>query len=241
MQMRIWMALLLCALLFACCSCRSGGSGGQPATTPDEDGGVAATESTEQNSASQGPTTESAEVAKPAAGEAKPSEPVPPPQKNVRYSRYNLHYYVQGETCKASWMNWTDCPGHAFLPYNTTFKMGISARRNSFELTAVETGLRILFEFSSPNMGGMSAREYFNLITSPTPVSYSNLSDADKEGIGAGKAVQGMSKQGVMIALGYPAKSLTPSTDLNTWTYSRNRFRQLKVIFDNDGTVGSVQ
>lgn len=168
---------------------------------------------------------------------AKPASP----SKNVRYSRYNLHYYAQGQTCRASYTNWTDCPGHAFLPYNTAFKMGLSGRRNTFELISVDTGLAILFEFSSPNMGGMSPREYFNMITSPTPVSYPNLSEVDQEGASAGRAMLGMSKEGVMIALGYPAKSMTPSTDLNTWTYSRNRFRQLTVTFSNDGKVESLR
>ncbi len=67
------------------------------------------------------------------------------------------------------------------------------------------------------------------------------LSAVDQEGIQAGKAMLGMTKQGVMIALGYPAMHKTPSTDLNTWVYWKARFNMLTVNFGEDGKVGSLR
>ena len=99
----------------------------------------------------------------------------------------------------------------------------------------------IYFEYISANMGGMSAKEYLDTIMSPTPVSYANLSAVDQEGIKTGKATLGMSKQGVMIALGYPAKSKTPSPESDTWVYWKGRFNMLTVTFGKDGKVGSLQ
>jgi hypothetical protein len=155
------------------------------------------------------------------------------------YSRYSLHYYDQKGTNRASYANYTDCPGHAFLPYNTQFRVD-SGRREGLTLTAVNTGMVIHFEFKSAEMGGMSAQEYINLIMSPTPVSYAGLTPEDEQGIKAGKAMVGMTKQGVMVALGYPAKSKTPSTDLNTWVFWKDRFRMLTVTFGENGKVGSL-
>jgi hypothetical protein len=151
---------------------------------------------------------------------------------------YNIHYYTKGSTNTASYANYTDCPGHAFLPYNTKFK--VSSWSKGFKLTAADTGMVISFEYKSANMGGMSAKDYISMITSPTPVSYTGLSPADQEGIQAGQAKVGMTKQGVTIALGYPAKHRTPSTDLNSWIYWKGRFNMLTVNFGEDGKVGSI-
>jgi hypothetical protein len=154
------------------------------------------------------------------------------------YSRYNIHYYVRGSSNIASYANYTDCPGHNFLPYNTKFRVGSGGM--GFSLTAVDTGMRIQFEYKSANMQGMPEKEYISTITSPTPVDYSGLNAQDQEGIAAGRAIVGMTKQGVMIALGYPAKHRTPSTDLNTWIYWRGRFNVLTVNFGQDGKVASI-
>jgi hypothetical protein len=155
------------------------------------------------------------------------------------YSRYNVHYYTKGSTNTASYANYTDCPGHAFLPYNTKSKVSSSGK--GFKLTAMDTGQVISFEYKSANMGGMSTKDYIALITSPTPVTYADLSFVDQEGIQAGQAKVGMTKQGVMIALGYPAKHRTASTDLNAWVYWKNRFNMLTVNFGEDGKVVSIQ
>jgi hypothetical protein len=155
------------------------------------------------------------------------------------YSRYNVHYYTRKDLNIASYANYTDCPGHAFLPYNTEFKVGSYGK--GFKLTAVDTGLVILFEYRSANMGGMSVKDYIDTIMSPTPVSYEGLSAVDQEGIKAGRAMVGMTKQGVMIALGYPAKHETPSTDLNAWTYWKGRYNRLVVNFGEDGRVESTR
>jgi hypothetical protein len=154
------------------------------------------------------------------------------------YSRYNIHYYVRGSSNLASYANYTDCPGHSFLPYNTKFRVGSSG--SGFRLTAVDTGMRILFEYKSANMQGMPEKEYLSTIMSPTPVEYEGLNAQDQEGIRAGKAIVGMTKQGVMIALGYPAKHRTPSTDSNTWVYWKGRFNMLTVNFGPDGKVASI-
>jgi len=155
------------------------------------------------------------------------------------YSRYNIHYFSKKDANTASYANYTDCPNHAFLPYNTALKVGSWGK--GFKLTAAETGLVILFEYKSANMGGMSVQDYINVITSPSPVNYSGLTAADLSGIEAGQAMMGMTKQGVMVALGYPAKHRTPSTDLNTWVYWKDRFRNLVVNFGDNGKVGSIE
>ena len=172
------------------------------------------------------------------AGDEGPQVVVDKPRDGSLCSRYNLHYYNLKGLNHASYANYTDCPGHAFLPYNTKFRVGSWGR--GFKLVAVDTGTEIYFEYRSANMNEMSTKEYLDLIMSPAPASYSGLSPADEQGIKAGRAMAGMTKQGVMIALGYPAKHRTPSTDLNTWLYWKGRYNMLAVEFDNSGKVTSL-
>jgi outer membrane protein assembly factor BamE (lipoprotein component of BamABCDE complex) len=67
------------------------------------------------------------------------------------------------------------------------------------------------------------------------------FSELDRKGIAEGKAYVGMTKPGVMTALGYPATHRTPSPDANTWVYWRNRFGTMTVQFDDRGIVTSVE
>ncbi|MBE0500938.1 MAG: hypothetical protein IBX47_05795, partial [Desulfuromonadales bacterium] len=83
--------------------------------------------------------------------------------------------------------------------------------------------------------------EYIALITSPEPVSFAKLSKGDNKGRTEGKAFVGMSRNGVLAALGYPAVHRTPSLDSSTWVYWGNRFRTVAVHFNEKGEVESIQ
>jgi hypothetical protein len=156
--------------------------------------------------------------------------------ENGVYSRYNLHYISEGGINKGSYLNLTDYPGHQFLPYNTKVQITILRRGRSFEITA-DNGTTISWSHELK----ISTHEYVNLLFSPTPVKYEGLSGIDSKGIEQGKALPGMSKQGVMIALGYPAKDRTPSTDMNAWIYWKGRRDTYVVEFDANGKVIAVK
>ncbi len=150
------------------------------------------------------------------------------------YSKYNLHFISERGKNKASYANYTQGVGHDMLPYNSKIRVEYFGRE--IGLVDVKTGRRIELEFH-PGRMGMSAKQYIDLIMSPTPVSYDTLSAVDQQGIQAGKAIIGMSKQGVLVALGYPAKHRTPSLDANSWIYWKNRIDNYAVEFDGNGKV----
>ena len=153
----------------------------------------------------------------------------------VVYLQNNIHYQMGPKDSKASYANWTDPgAGHGILPVNSAIM--ISRWRRGFLITDADDGMEIFFEFHKRNMD-MSVDEYLELITSPSKVSLSGLSEKDKKGIQDGKAYHGMTKKGVRMALGYPAVHRTPSLDSNTWIYWTNRFRAISVEFDNQGRV----
>ena len=158
-------------------------------------------------------------------------------QETSGYSCYNLHYVSEKGVTKGSYLNLTNWPGHGFVPYNTKVRVIPMSKGKMFELTT-DKGFSIRWAYD-PSLMGMSADNYVKLIISPTPVSYEGLSDIDRQGIEAGKALTGMSKQGVKIALGYPAKHMTPSLESNKWVYWTSAHDPIAVNFDQSGKVVS--
>lgn len=170
------------------------------------------------------------------------------------YLKSNIHAQQGATDCKASYANWTDPgDGHFIVPVNTPIRMGeltgigakIRASRG-FLIVVLdenfpESRREIFFEYSSPNMGGIDESEYLDLIASSSQTSLGHLSQLDRKGISEGKVYEGMTKEGVRMALGYPAKHRTPSLEENTWIYWRNRFRTMVVEFGQDGKVTLIR
>lgn len=166
----------------------------------------------------------------------------------VRYLKNNIHVQKQYDrkgnpVYKASYANYTNPgAGHMIIPVNTQVQIGESRTIRGRELLIVDQtdGKEIHFAYNIRHMG-MSMAEYADLISSPTPVSTEGLSAKDRQGIRDGKAYPGMTKDGVRIALGYPAPHRTPSLNDNNWTYWQNRFGSMVVEFGPDGTVRRIR
>ena len=68
-----------------------------------------------------------------------------------------------------------------------------------------------------------------------------SLSSVDKKGIEDGRAMVGMSKQGILIAIGYPPEFVvTDPMAASNWQYWRNRWGQFTIIFDTYGKVKDI-
>ncbi|MBL0716149.1 MAG: hypothetical protein JJV98_20890 [Desulfosarcina sp.] len=160
------------------------------------------------------------------------------------YLQNNIHYQAKPDRSgtvvnHASYANYTaPGAGHKFAPVNTAVAVGKG--RRGFTLTRQDTGELIHFEYNARNMA-MSIEEYLNVITSPKKVSLKGLGATDRQGIKSGMAKVGMSKKGVRIALGYPARHRTPSLENNVWTYWRTRWVMRTITFNAKGKVVQVQ
>jgi hypothetical protein len=167
-------------------------------------------------------------------------QPEPPPK--VLYLKNNIHTQTESsKTYRANYENWTNPgPGHVIFPVNTVVE--IDYARMGFYIIEKKTGKKIDYEYNDRGMNGMSAEEYVSkIITSTEPISLKNLSDIDRKGVTEGKAYVGMSKDGVRIALGYPAVNRTPSLGSSTWVYAKNRWTSTDIIFDERGRVKSIK
>lgn len=155
------------------------------------------------------------------------------------YLQNNIHGYTRGNDYHASYANYVQPDtGHFFVPVNTAVSVG--KWRGGFTLTRKDNGQLVYFEYRSGNMGGMSVEEYLNIITGPQKVALTGLSATDRKGIEQGRVLKGMTKKGVRIAWGYPARHKTPSLEDDVWTYWRNRWVMKTVTFSN-GKVAEVR
>ena len=167
------------------------------------------------------------------------NKPLNSPATDTYYLKNNIHAQVGSRDAKASYANWTDPgAGHIIIPVNTPVE--IAKFRKGLIIKTLTEERKIIFEFNSRNMG-MSIDEYIQLIASPTSLSLDKLSNIDRKGIKEGKVYSGMTKQGVRVAIGYPAAHRTPSLEANTWIYWRNRFQTMAVEFDDSGKVTHIR
>ena len=162
----------------------------------------------------------------------------------VMYNKYNIHAQKDKKgLLKSSYANYTDPgAGHVIIPPNTkmtvrTWKRFMKSYGFYYDLSDGRHGV---FEVHVKRLG-VSVDEYEELILSSKPVSLRGFSAIDLKGIKKGKAFKGMSKKGVMTALGYPAAHETPSLDDSQWKYWRNRFRTVVVEFNSKGKVVNVR
>lgn len=155
------------------------------------------------------------------------------------YLSSNIHGEVKNGFLLASYANWTDPKYHRIIPVNTI--VDIHKWDGGFAVLPLENGdLPVIFEYNASRMQ-MSIEEYIGKITSIKKRDLSNLSEIDQEGIENGEALIGMSKEGVRIALGFPARHETPSLEKDTWVYWDNRWDSYNVIFDREGKVTAIQ
>lgn len=67
------------------------------------------------------------------------------------------------------------------------------------------------------------------------------LGRVDQEGIKSGQPKVGMTREGVLFAMGRPPFHANPDLASSSWRYWRNRFSQMVVNFGDDGKVASIQ
>lgn len=67
------------------------------------------------------------------------------------------------------------------------------------------------------------------------------MSPADQSGIQSGRVYQGMTKQGVILAIGYPPEHRTPTLEQDVWRYWGTRNRSYEVYFSGGVVTGIRQ
>ena len=66
------------------------------------------------------------------------------------------------------------------------------------------------------------------------------MSAVNKEGIEKGRTKVGMTRRGVIIAIGYPPEHVTPDREYDEWSYWMNKFVTHRLVFGDDGKVSQA-
>ncbi len=115
-------------------------------------------------------------------------------------------------------------------------------KKKKMNFTIVESGREYEYLYhkkSTPEGFDENIKLYFGPECPAAEIE--KLSDIDKEGIKKMRAIEGMSRRGVIIATGYPPKHVTPDLDYSEWMYWMNKFNRDAIIFDDNGIVESIR
>ncbi len=67
------------------------------------------------------------------------------------------------------------------------------------------------------------------------------LSSIDRQGVREGRAIVGMSRRGVVLAMGHPPRHVNPDADALSFVYWTNKFNRVRINFDASGRVGAIE
>lgn len=176
---------------------------------------------------------------KPVAKPAPTPEPAPPPvvasvaplaaAGNERFTLVNLH----PDGSKLSTVNYQR---GGLIPLCTKVRIDDQSRK-AMRFTTLEDGREYVYvrHGSNSDFEGHLAKVFG---TTCARDRESGLAAIDRQGIREGKALVGMTKDGVVLAIGYPPEHKTPSLDGDAWRYWTTRFGQMVVTFENGHVVG---
>jgi len=149
-------------------------------------------------------------------------------------TRYTAHSFFQekGKHLTTNYRTGT------LVPINTRVRI-VSTGSKSIKIEVAEGGQAIEIEnvakYTGQDINGILGRMF-----SPAPIDLGRFSDQDRGLILSGQVGTGMSREAVLLALGYPPIHKTPSLEGDAWTYWRNRFVTFVIDFEN-GKVARVR
>ena len=124
---------------------------------------------------------------------------------------------------------------HALVPVCTRVRLD-RVRRKEIRFTALDSGAR--YRFIRHRSSQLPIENHAQRIFGPTCPNLTQASAEDRAGIQAGQVYQGMSREGVLVALGYPPAHQTPSLNNDIWHYWRRRSWDFEIHFVSNQVAG---
>lgn len=153
-------------------------------------------------------------------------------QPRAGYACCNLHY----QRDKISDANWHELP---FYPAGTPVRVtGLHYDRASVVIEGSEMYIRHEYGREQETLGKFVAKTIVAEDPRPKIASWpKEVQDA----IRAARVVPGMTKEQVIVSLGYPMTSETASLDASAWKYYVGSFDAYEVIWGPDGRVQELR
>lgn len=126
----------------------------------------------------------------------------------------------------------------ASIPVNTPVKL-LNISSKTIEVQVNNPSQKLLVKNVERNTGDDIYRA-FDKLFAKKKVDLSKFTDLERTQIDQGTVAVEMSKNAVIVAIGYPPVTETPNLDSNTWVYWSGRFNRFNVYF-KDGKVSKVE
>jgi len=153
-----------------------------------------------------------------------------------KYTAYNIWYEHPNKVYSTGYQKGTMLPAGSEIT-------NVKVKRKVVLFIDKHTQTKFKIIFMRKHHPGLGIKEFANrlITTKDFATMTKGFTKADVEAIKAGKIRPGMSKEAVLVSVGYPPEIRTPSTKLDTWVYWRDRFRNYPVTFTNEKVVRSGQ
>ena len=134
-------------------------------------------------------------------------------------------------------------PG-GLIPWGTKVKM-LKVSKKKIEFEDVTSNIRYTYFMHKRTLKATTPLKHLTRIfiddIDGLKQKVKKLSHIDKQGIEEGRVLEGMSKEGVLIAIGPPPEFATPNPMKSSrWHYWYNRWGQFYVQFNNKGVVEQI-
>ena len=152
-------------------------------------------------------------------------------QSRTLYTCCNIHY-EKNEVSDANYSIGSTLPFGSPAVVQKMTTDAVTFRSGATELTLIH----------SYGRDQESAQQYFGkiLVETDPHVRFATYGKQVQAAISDGRVEQGMTKEQVIMSLGYPPTHRTASTDANTWIYWYNRWVTYEVQFDAKGVVSNI-
>ena len=124
------------------------------------------------------------------------------------------------------------------VPINTEVEFVKSSRKRiTVKIPSYDATVNIENE---EGYSGEKIEGIFKRMFAREPVKLNTFTESEQSRIKTGLVAEGMSKDAVVKAMGYPPKHKTPSLNMDQWRYWKNRF-DTQLVYFADGKVSSIQ
>ncbi|MCA1765399.1 MAG: hypothetical protein LC633_03985, partial [Desulfobulbaceae bacterium] len=135
-------------------------------------------------------------------------------------------------------------PSH-LIPWGTEVRI-VRVQRNFLTFRETAGGREWGYWFSGRTRRAVSLKEHLDRLfiedLEGLRQKVESLSEQDRDGIYEGRPMLGMSRRGVLIAMGYPPEFANPKDIMQArdWLYWLSRFDRIKIGFNRQGLVSSI-
>lgn len=126
----------------------------------------------------------------------------------------------------------------ASIPVNTQVRL-LSITNKTIEVEVDNSSQKLLVKNVEKHTGDDVYRA-FDKLFAKQKVNLSKFNSLERKHIQNGTVANGMRKDAVIVAIGYPPITETPNLDSNLWVYWSGRFNRFNVHFKN-GKVSRIE